>query len=118
MIIDLEKFIASEQPYWDELDQLLAILEERTGNPLPLEKVKRFNYLYQRTASDLARISTFSAEPTTRRYLENLVARAYAEVHEVRMELRASLELRIAKLEAAVLVVGGLAVNLAGGRRP
>ncbi len=84
MIIDLEKFIASEQPYWDELDKLLAMLEERTGNPLPLERVKRFNYLYQRTASDLARISTFSAEPTTRRYLENLVARAYAEVHEVR----------------------------------
>ncbi|MBL7645187.1 MAG: stage II sporulation protein M [Candidatus Hydrogenedentes bacterium] len=84
MIIDLEKFIASEQPYWDELDHQLTILEERSGNPLSLEQVKRFNYLYQRTASDLARISTFSAEPTTRRHLENLVARAYAEVHEVR----------------------------------
>ena len=84
MIIDLEKFILSEQPYWEELDSLLAHLEERNGFQLPLEQVKRFNYLYQRTASDLARINTFSAEPTTRRYLENLVARAYAEVHEVR----------------------------------
>lgn len=84
MIIDLEKFIASEQPYWDELDRQLSLLEERQGHPLPLDKIKRFNYLYQRTASDLARIRTFSAEPATRRYLENLVARAYAEVHEVR----------------------------------
>lgn len=84
MIIDLEKFIASEQPYWEELDALLNLLEERSEHKLPLEGVKRFSYLYQRTASDLARISTFSAEPATRRYLENLVARAYAEVHEVR----------------------------------
>ena len=86
MIIDLEKFIDAERPYWEELDKLLAVLEERNGHQLPLEKVKRFNYLYQRTASDLARINTFSAEPTTRRYLENLVARAYAEVHEVRRD--------------------------------
>lgn len=92
MIIDLEKFIAAEQPYWDELDRQLTLLEERSGHPLPLDKVKRFNYLYQRTASDLARISTFSAEPATRRYLENLVARAYAEVHEVR---RGSSRLRV-----------------------
>ena len=84
MIIDLEKFILSEQPYWEELDSLLDLLEDRNEHKLPLEGVKRFNYLYQRTASDLARISTFSAEPATRRYLENLVARAYAEVHEVR----------------------------------
>jgi len=84
MIIDLERFIAAEQPYWEELGKQLDLLESRTGQALGLEEIKRFNYLYQRTASDLARIRTFSAEPTTRRYLENLVARAYAEVHEVR----------------------------------
>jgi uncharacterized membrane protein SpoIIM required for sporulation len=84
MIIDLERFIANEQPYWDELQATLTTLEQRTGHQLDLDAIKRFNYLYQRTASDLARISTFSAEPTTRRYLENLVARAYAEIHEAR----------------------------------
>lgn len=84
MIIDLERFIAAERPYWEELDAYLEQLETRAGHIMNLEEVKRFNYLYQRTASDLARISTFSAEPTTRRHLENLVARAYAEVHEVR----------------------------------
>jgi uncharacterized membrane protein SpoIIM required for sporulation len=84
MIIDLERFIAGEQPYWDELAQYLDTLETRAGHTLSLDEIKRFNYLYQRTASDLARISTFSAEPTTRHHLEGLVARAYAEVHEVR----------------------------------
>lgn len=84
MIIDLERFIAAEAPYWSELNATLDLLENRTGHALTLDQVKRFNYLYQRTASDLARIRTFSAEPATRAYLENLVARAYAEVHEVR----------------------------------
>lgn len=84
MIIDLERFIAAEQPYWKELGELLDKLEKQSGQGMALEQIKRFNYLYQRTGSDLARIRTFSAEPTTRRYLENLVARAYAEVHEVR----------------------------------
>ncbi|MDP2323584.1 MAG: stage II sporulation protein M, partial [Gammaproteobacteria bacterium] len=84
MIIDLERFIAAEQPYWQELSELLNALEKRTGQGMSVAEIRRFNYLYQRTGSDLARISTFSAEPTTRRYLENLVARAYAEVHEVR----------------------------------
>ena len=83
MIIDLERFIESEQPYWNELQALLNRLEKSDDYRLDLEGIKRFDYLYQRTASDLARIKTFSAEPTTRRYLENLVARAYAEIHEV-----------------------------------
>ncbi len=84
MIIDLERFVAQEQPYWDELQSMLNRMEQEAGAPLGLEDIKRFDYLYQRTASDLARISTFSAEPTTRRFLENLVARAYAEIHETR----------------------------------
>lgn len=88
MIIDLERFITAEQPYWKELGAMLDTLENRSGQRMSLEEIKRFNYLYQRTGSDLARISTFSAEPTTRRYLENLVARAYAEVHEVRRSPR------------------------------
>ncbi len=84
MIIDLERFITKEQPYWNELQSILDLLDRRTGHVLDLTAVKRFDYLYHRTASDLARISTFSAEPAIRRYLENLVARAYAEVHGAR----------------------------------
>src|SRR5581483_2363234 len=34
--------------------------------------------------ADLAKITTFSAEPETRRYLEHLIARAYGEIHETR----------------------------------
>lgn len=84
MIIDIEKFIAAERHHWEELDGFLHMLSERTGHRLRLEEVRRFNYLYQRAASDLARLSTFPAETATRRYLEDLVGRAYTEVHDVR----------------------------------
>jgi uncharacterized membrane protein SpoIIM required for sporulation len=84
VIIDLHKFISEEGSYWMELETLLGELENDPERKLDLEQVKRFHYLYQRTASDLAKISTFSSEPEIKRYLEALTARAYAEIHETR----------------------------------
>ena len=84
MIIDLPRFIAAERPFWAELDELLKRVERDAGRTLPLAELRRFHYLYERAAADLAQVSTFSAEPETRRYLEHLVARAYGEIHEVR----------------------------------
>jgi uncharacterized membrane protein SpoIIM required for sporulation len=55
---------------------------------MKLDEVQRFHQLYEQTAADLARITTFAAEPDTRRYLENLVARAYGEIHETREKQR------------------------------
>ena len=84
MIIDLPKFVAAERPVWNELEQLLKRIENQPNHTLPLEDLQRFHYLYERTAADLGRVSTFAAEPETRRYLEHLVARAYGEIHETR----------------------------------
>ncbi len=84
MIIDLQKFLAAEQPCWAELEQQLDRLEAQPNLKLTLEEVRRFHFLYERTAADLVRINTFSSEPETRKYLESLVARAYGEIHETR----------------------------------
>jgi uncharacterized membrane protein SpoIIM required for sporulation len=84
MIIDLKRFITEERKYWTELE---TILDKRDRDPLTkmnLHEIKRFHYLYQRTSSGLAKVIGFSAETDIRRYLESLVARAYAEVHELR----------------------------------
>ncbi|MGQ9589850.1 MAG: stage II sporulation protein M [Planctomycetota bacterium] len=84
MIIDLKKFLEAERPRWAELERLL---ERREADPhlrMSLDEVRRLHALYERVASDLARLATFSAEPETRRYLEALVARAYGEIHESR----------------------------------
>jgi uncharacterized membrane protein SpoIIM required for sporulation len=86
VIIDLEKFSALERPSWRELE---ILLEQMEGDPLfrmDLAQARRFHYLYERTSADLAKLITFSAEPELRRYLENLVARAYSEIHETRNE--------------------------------
>ena len=81
MIIDLQKFITEERPFWHEFETLLEKLEKRPEFRLSLAHLERFHYLYQRTSGDLAKIKTFSAEPNTRVYLESLVARAFGEIH-------------------------------------
>jgi len=84
MIIDLQKFMSSERPCWSELESMLNRMESDPQHRLPLDRLRHFHYLYERTSADLARIMTFSSEPEIRRYLENLVARAYGEIHETR----------------------------------
>ena len=84
MIIDLQKFINEERPCWSELEAVLDRLENKPEARLALGQLERFHYLYQRASADLAKISTFSAEPNTRLYLEALVGRAFGEIHESR----------------------------------
>ncbi len=84
MILDLEHFIVTERPYWNELEAALKMIDDDATRRMSLDEARRLHYLYQRTAGGLARMETFSAEPATRQYLESLVSRAYGEMHEVR----------------------------------
>lgn len=83
MIIDIPRFIANERPYWQELEEMLVRLEAAPIRGFALAEIKRFHFLYERSAADLARLSP-QAEPETHKYLENLVSRAYGEIHETR----------------------------------
>jgi len=67
---------------------MLTQLERDTFGKMDVAQIQRFHYLYQRASADLAKVSGLSAETDIRRYLENLVARSYAEVHEVRQKSR------------------------------
>ncbi|MEQ1861176.1 MAG: stage II sporulation protein M [Chthoniobacteraceae bacterium] len=84
MIIDLPRFIAAERPAWTELEAILDDLALNPGRRLTLEEARRFHFLYQKTSADLGRVATFASEPELLRYLESLVARAYADIHETR----------------------------------
>jgi uncharacterized membrane protein SpoIIM required for sporulation len=88
MIIDLQRFVATERPHWTQLERLLDKLEEDPNLRMTLDELRQFHLLFERASADLARISTFSAEPATRCYLENLVARGYGEIHETRERQR------------------------------
>ncbi|MEM6915943.1 MAG: stage II sporulation protein M [Verrucomicrobiota bacterium] len=82
MILDLDKFIARERPYWDELGGLLQRQSEDPDLKFPLEEARRFHYLYQRAGADLVKLKTFAGEAETVRFLESLVAKAYSRLHE------------------------------------
>jgi uncharacterized membrane protein SpoIIM required for sporulation/uncharacterized RDD family membrane protein YckC len=84
VIIDLQRFIAEEGEHWRALEAVLDRLERDPSRKMGLEEVGHFQYLYQRASADLARIMTFSAEQEIHRYLDALVSRAYAEIHETR----------------------------------
>ncbi|MSU47477.1 MAG: stage II sporulation protein M [Opitutus sp.] len=86
MIVNLEKFIAEERPRWERLDAMLRVLADDPWRRLPLGEARELELLYQRAAADLARLSTYAAEPEARHYLENLVARGHAEIHGARGE--------------------------------
>ena len=88
MILDLQRFITTERPAWQELEKTLNRLEAEPELKLGLDELQRFHELYERAAASLAKLTTFSSEPETRRYLESLVARAYGEIHETRQKQR------------------------------
>jgi uncharacterized membrane protein SpoIIM required for sporulation len=88
VIIDLQRFIATERASWAELETMVGRLEADPDRKMNLEQLERFHQLYERAAADLAKLTTFSSEPETRRYLENLVARVYGEIHETREKQR------------------------------
>jgi uncharacterized membrane protein SpoIIM required for sporulation len=80
MIIDLARFVETERPHWVALEKVLDWLGTGTDRSMSLQDVERFHGLYQRASADLARVP----EGELRRYLEWLVGRAYAEIHEAR----------------------------------
>jgi uncharacterized membrane protein SpoIIM required for sporulation len=88
VIIDVKKFAENEQPYWTELQTMLDRLENDPELRLTLPQLQRLHYLYERASAGLGKLMTFAVAPDTRAYLEALVARAYAEVHETRGKQR------------------------------
>jgi uncharacterized membrane protein SpoIIM required for sporulation len=88
MILDLPRFVETERAQWKALEATLAWIEMNPGARLSIEEAARFHALYQRTADDLARISTFAAEGELQIYLGWLVSCAYAEIHEARQHAR------------------------------
>jgi uncharacterized membrane protein SpoIIM required for sporulation len=88
VILDLQRFLTTERPSWKELEAILNRLEADPGHRLSLDEVQRFHELYERAAASLGKLTTFSSEPETRRYLESLVVRAYGEIQETRQKQR------------------------------
>ncbi len=83
MIIDLEKFINREKPYWEELDSMVENIEREPAWKLSYEKANRLHYLYERAAAALVRVRTSCSDPDMQRYMESLVSRAYGIIYSL-----------------------------------
>ena len=88
MILDLSRFVETERPHWTALEKSLDWLDSNPDAKLSLEEIEKLHTLYQRTSADLARVAGLASEGDLRTYLEWLVSRAYAEVHEGRERKR------------------------------
>lgn len=86
MILDLDQFIQREQPFWDELQDAMRRRDLQPDRETSLEEVQRFLYLYRRASADLVKLKTFAGDVEVRAWLENMVARAYSQLHERRAE--------------------------------
>lgn len=81
---DLNQFMNRRQENWRRLETLLEQVEQRGLQALTAPEVREFGTLYRRASSDLvtARAKTANAEVLD--YLNDLVARAYAQVYRSR----------------------------------
>jgi uncharacterized membrane protein SpoIIM required for sporulation len=89
MIIDLARFVETERPHWTALEKALDWIESpgqarSSQSTMSLPEIERLHTLYQRASADLAKVAPLASEGELKRYLESLVTRAYAEIHETR----------------------------------
>ena len=88
MILDLARFVDAERPYWTALEKSLDWLEREPDRKIPIHDLEQFHTLYERASADLVKVASLASEGELRQYLEWLVGRAYAEIHEVRERRR------------------------------
>jgi uncharacterized membrane protein SpoIIM required for sporulation len=84
MILDLARFVETERPYWTALEKTLDWIANDPTRKMSLGDLEAFHVLYQRASADLGKVATLASEGELSRYLEWLVSRAYAEIHESR----------------------------------
>jgi uncharacterized membrane protein SpoIIM required for sporulation len=84
MILDLARFVDAERPHWTALEKTLDWIAADPTRKMTIEDLEAFHVLYQRASADLGKVATLASEGELSRYLEWLVSRAYAEIHESR----------------------------------
>ena len=81
--MDLDRFLATNQPLWDRLG-VLASRGSRGVNRLSAEEIDELVRLYQRTSSHLSYVRTYYRDPALTARLTGLVAAAGAVVYGTR----------------------------------
>lgn len=78
---DVNRFLRERRPEWEELESLLSRVEREGMAALGIEGARRFGKLYRSVSSDLIRARTELVDAAVTDYLNDLVARSYAQIH-------------------------------------
>lgn len=78
---DVNRFLAERRAEWEELEELLTKVEGQSLAALDIDGARRFGKLYRSVSSDLIRARTELVDASVTDYLNDLVARAYAQIH-------------------------------------
>ncbi len=81
---DLNQFLQRRQSRWKRLELLLTRVEESGLSTLDPSEVREFGALYRQTSSDLVTARSRTANAEILDYLNDLVARTYAQVYRSR----------------------------------
>lgn len=81
---DLNQFLARREGGWRRLEMLLERVEAGGLAQLSSAEVREFGALYRRASSDLVTARAKTANAEVLQYLNDLVARAYAQVYRSR----------------------------------
>lgn len=81
---DVNQFLARRADGWRRLEILLERVESSSLQQLTSDEVREFGQLYRRASSDLVTARSKTANAEVLEYLNDLVARAYAQVYRTR----------------------------------
>ncbi len=81
---DINQFLQRKQPGWRRLEALLQRVESSGLLSLAGPEIREFGVLYRRASSDLVAARARTANAEVLEYLNDLVARAYAQVYGTR----------------------------------
>ncbi|MCK5706490.1 MAG: stage II sporulation protein M [Candidatus Aureabacteria bacterium] len=80
--MNIETFIQNRKSYWNELEDILKIIEDKGLKPLSHVYVRRFISLYRSVSSDLNKAQTYTANAQLITYLHSLIARSYIHIYK------------------------------------
>jgi uncharacterized membrane protein SpoIIM required for sporulation len=119
---DVNRFVQERSPAWSRLESMLVDVENSGLSSLSLGGAREFGRLYRAVSSDLIRARTELVNATVVDYLNDVVARCYAQLHAssaahdhrvrdffgLRFPRLFRREWRVIALAAAVMLSGGV----------
>src|SRR5271163_2812603 len=80
--MNVERWIRSRTPYWQKLEQLLRLVDQRGLGCLGRLQLQELGRLYRSTSADLSRARALKLGQDLQVYLNNLVVKAHNQVYQ------------------------------------